>query len=95
LYRYIKEQMNAVGSMLSSFDFFTARVKAGLHIVLSMDPADVEWPSRTESNPAVFTRCSMHWMDTWSDEGMRAVPRMLLAEAGLHTRCMQLTHHSA
>lgn len=76
----LKDKMNAEGSMLSPFDFFTARVKAGLHIVLSMDPADSDWPSRTESNPALFTRCSMHWMDTWSEEGMRAVPRMLLDE---------------
>ena len=76
----LKEEMLAVGTMQSSFDFFTARVKAGIHIVLSMDPADDEYAARTESNPALFTRCSMHWMDTWSEEGMLAVPHMLLSK---------------
>ena len=76
----LKEQMMAEGSMLSPFQFFTARVRAGLHIVLSMDPADPEWAARTEANPALFTRCSVHWMDGWSDVGMRAVPRMRLRE---------------
>ena len=77
----LKEQMMAEGSMLSPFEFFTARVRAGLHIALSMDPADAEWAARTEANPALFTRCSVHWMDGWSDVGMRAVPRTRLQEA--------------
>ena len=76
----LKEQMMAEGTMMSPFDFFTARVKSGLHIALSMDPADSDWAGRTESNPALFTRCSMHWMDGWSEEGMNAVPRMLLQD---------------
>ena len=58
----LKDRMLAEGTVMSPFDFFTARVKAGLHIALSMDPSDPEWPVRTESNPALFTRCSMHWM---------------------------------
>ena len=77
----LKEQMMAEGSMLSPFEFFTARVRARLHIALSMDPADAEWAARTEANPALFTRCSVHWMDGWSDVGMRAVPRTRLQEA--------------
>ena len=80
LFGPLKEQMMSEGSMMSPFDFFTARVKTGLHIALSMDPTDAEWASRTESNPALFTRCSMHWMDGWSEEGMQAVPQMLLKE---------------
>ena len=76
----LKDHMLAEGTMMSPFDFFTARVKAGLHIALSMDPSDPEWASRTESNPALFTRCSMHWMDSWNEEGMRAVPEMMLRE---------------
>ena len=76
----LKEQMMTAGSMFSPFEFFTMRVKAGLHIALSMDPSDHEWAIRTESNPALFTRCSVHWMDSWSDVGIRAVPRMRLKE---------------
>ena len=76
----LKDRMLAEGTVMSPFDFFTARVKAGLHIALSMDPSDPEWPGRTESNPALFTRCSMHWMSEWNAEGMRAVPEMLLRE---------------
>jgi dynein heavy chain 2 len=66
--------------MLNPFEFFTSRVRAGLHIVLSMDPADAAWPSRTESNPALFTRCSLHWMDTWSEAGglLRTSTRTLI-----------------
>ena len=60
--------------------FFTQRVKHKLHVALSMDPSDSQWAVRCESNPALFTRCSVHWMDGWSDVGMRAVPRTRLKE---------------
>ena len=40
----LKDRMLAEGTVMSPFDFFTARVKAGLHIALSMDPSDPEWP---------------------------------------------------
>jgi dynein heavy chain 2 len=80
MYAPLREQMATEGSALSPFEFFTQRVKHKLHVALSMDPSDSQWAVRCESNPALFTRCSVHWMDGWSDVGMRAVPRTRLKE---------------
>ena len=63
----------------SLYDFFVQRVRANLHIVLSMDPSHPHFHRRCESNPALYTRLSMIWMGRWSDRGLAAVPTMRLA----------------
>eukprot|EP00736_Rhodelphis_marinus_P001173 Rmarinus@m.17616 len=62
----------------SPHDFFVSRVRANLHVILSMDPTHTEFLQRCENNPAVYTRCSILWLDSWSDESMLAVASTLL-----------------
>mmetsp|Transcript_17017 Transcript_17017/g.54247 ORF Transcript_17017/g.54247 Transcript_17017/m.54247 type:complete len:3325 (+) Transcript_17017:156-10130(+) len=62
------------------FSYFTSRVARNLHVVISMDPTNPDYTIRCESNPALYTRCSLQWLESWSDEGMTAVPNMLLEE---------------
>jgi len=45
---------------------------------LSLNPQHPRFLIRCERNPALYTCCSVYWMDTWSDEGLRFVPRALL-----------------
>eukprot|EP00899_Mesostigma_viride_P029629 jgi/Mesvir1/9851/Mv22388-RA.1 len=62
------------------FSFFVSRVRANLHVVLSMDPRNPLYELRCESNPALFTRCSVQWLGTWQPSGMQFVPRALLKD---------------
>ena len=78
----LKEQQAQEGYKYKTlYSFFTARVKQNLHIVISMDPENSSYQSRCESNPALFTHCSVQWLDSWSADGMVAVARAQLQEA--------------
>ena len=62
----------------SMYEFFVSRVRANLHIVLSMDPHHPLFHRRCESNPALYTRLSVMWMGSWTNAGLVAVPQMRL-----------------
>ncbi|MEW5298927.1 MAG: hypothetical protein WDW36_001997 [Sanguina aurantia] len=54
----------------SSYAYFIHRVQKHLHVAVSMDPSNEEFRQRCESNPALFTRCDIQWLDGWSTQGM-------------------------
>jgi len=74
----LKEAFVASGMYRNLAEFFTARVRSNMHIVLSMDPNHPMFASRCESNPALFTRCTCLWLGRWSRMGMVEVPRLKL-----------------
>ncbi|KAK3283536.1 hypothetical protein CYMTET_8768 [Cymbomonas tetramitiformis] len=77
----LREEMATSGFQHKNlYSFFTARVKKNLHVVLSMDPSNPDFVMRCESNPALFTRCSIQWMEAWSKDALQAVPNMILKE---------------
>ena len=82
----------------SPFDFFTARVKRNLRIILSMDPTNPHYRERCEANPALFTRCSIVWSENWSRTGLEALPAVKLKVCPLYYLCpflrSQLTIHA-
>ncbi len=45
-----------------------------VHIALSMDPTSSSFLLRCESNPALYTRCDMLWMGSWSNAAMESIP---------------------
>ena len=70
----LKEEMGQHGyKHRSLFDFFVARVQQNLHVALCMDPPTSSFLMRCESNPALYTRCSMLWMGAWDDASMEAL----------------------
>lgn len=74
----IKEEFASDGRFRNVNDFFVSRVKANLHIVLSLDPSNPRFALRCESNPAIYTQCSIIWMGRWSKTGMTEVPKIRL-----------------
>lgn len=54
----------------SNYTYFNYRIRRNLHIAVSMDPSNDQFRPRCESNPALFTRCSMQWLEAWSNKGM-------------------------
>ncbi|XP_051782842.1 cytoplasmic dynein 2 heavy chain 1 isoform X2 [Erpetoichthys calabaricus] len=60
------------------FNYFAHRVQQNLHIILIMDCTNSTFTLNCESNPALYRKCSVQWMETWSDKSMRKIPEMLL-----------------
>ncbi|GLI62890.1 cytoplasmic dynein 1b heavy chain [Volvox africanus] len=57
----------------SSYAFFSYRIRRNLHIVVSMDPTNDQFRANCEANPALFTRCSVQWIEGWSTKGLRQI----------------------
>ena len=76
----LKEEMGKSGyNHRSLYDFFVHRCMQNLHIALIMDPSNKQFLMRCESNPALYTRCSMLWMGSWSKESMEALAATAMA----------------
>lgn len=58
-------------------DFFVSRVKRHLHVILAMDATNPGFLVRCESNPALYTKCSVMWMGEWSRSSMRLLPETM------------------
>ena len=72
----LKEEFGQQGFKYRTlFDFFVARVQKFLHLALSMDPSSPTFLLRCESNPALYTRCTMLWMGQLGADSMEVLPR--------------------
>ncbi|XP_069615312.1 cytoplasmic dynein 2 heavy chain 1 [Ranitomeya imitator] len=65
------------GPLLS---YFTFRVLQNLHVVLIMDCTNANFTLNCESNPALYKKCSVQWMEGWSDRSMKKIPKMLFSD---------------
>lgn len=48
-------------------------IQQNLHIVLIMDCSNSNFTINCESNPAFYRKCSVHWMEGWSESSMMKV----------------------
>ncbi|KAJ3215292.1 Cytoplasmic dynein 2 heavy chain 1 [Dinochytrium kinnereticum] len=71
----LKDQHSEEGFRGTLFDFFVSRIKRNLHVVLIMDSASAKLIPYCEANPALYTRCQIQWMDTWTQESMEVLIR--------------------
>ncbi|XP_068122972.1 cytoplasmic dynein 2 heavy chain 1 isoform X2 [Hyperolius riggenbachi] len=76
----LKDQASEDGFTGPVFAYFTSRVVQNLHIVLIMDCTNVNFTINCESNPALYKKCSVQWMEAWSDRSMKKIPRMLFSD---------------
>ncbi|KAJ3307863.1 Cytoplasmic dynein 2 heavy chain 1, partial [Blyttiomyces sp. JEL0837] len=64
----IKDQHSQEGFRGTLFEFFVLRVRKNLHIALIIDSSSKSFTANCEANPALYTRCHIQWMDSWSKE---------------------------
>lgn len=76
----IKEEWSKDGRYRNPWNFFVHRIRTNLRIVLGFDPRNPKFGIRCESNPAIYTQCTIIWMGRWSKHGMLQVPVMRLKE---------------
>ncbi|XP_056138994.1 cytoplasmic dynein 2 heavy chain 1 [Lampris incognitus] len=62
------------------YNYFFYRIQQNLHIVLIMECTNSSFTINCESNPALYRKCSVQWMDGWSDSSMKKIPELLLAK---------------
>ena len=77
----LKEEFSSQGFKYKNvYSFFVSRVQKNLHVILSLDPTHPDFAVRCESNPALYSRCTILWLEAWSKVGMLEVPKMTLQE---------------
>eukprot|EP01013_Petalomonas_cantuscygni_P031314 TRINITY_DN574_c0_g2_i1.p1 TRINITY_DN574_c0_g2~~TRINITY_DN574_c0_g2_i1.p1 ORF type:complete len:4319 (+),score=1484.83 TRINITY_DN574_c0_g2_i1:236-13192(+) len=64
----------------TAYQFFVHRVMKYCHVALIMNPKHPLFGLRSQSNPALFTKCAVVWWGTWSDESLQTLPTQRLEE---------------
>ncbi|NWH43496.1 DYHC2 protein, partial [Fregata magnificens] len=77
----LKDQASQDGFTGAIFNYFTYRVQQNLHVVLIMDSTNLNFTINCESNPALYKKCQVLWMETWSENSMKKIPEMLLYDS--------------
>uniref|UniRef100_A0A672TN04 Cytoplasmic dynein 2 heavy chain 1 n=1 Tax=Strigops habroptila TaxID=2489341 RepID=A0A672TN04_STRHB len=77
----LKDQASQDGFTGPIFNYFTYRIQQNLHVVLIMDSTNLNFTINCESNPALYKKCQVLWMETWSENSMKKIPEMLLNDA--------------
>ncbi len=65
---------------MTLYEAFCSRVRANVRIVLSLDHKQENFAANCAANPALFTRCSVVWLESWSRESMAEIVRAELHE---------------
>ncbi|CAK4090165.1 unnamed protein product [Aphanomyces euteiches] len=87
-----EKMMESTIAYRTVYEFFVARVQMFLHVVLGMDARHSQFVRQCESNPALYTRCTIVWMGEWSANSLKKVPEMLLASSELLQDEVQKVH---
>ncbi|XP_068037518.1 cytoplasmic dynein 2 heavy chain 1 isoform X5 [Anomalospiza imberbis] len=77
----LKDQASQDGFTGPIFNYFKYRIQQNLHVVLIMDSTNLNFTINCESNPALYKKCQVLWMETWSEDSMKKIPEMLLCDS--------------
>uniref|UniRef100_A0A3P9QAB0 Cytoplasmic dynein 2 heavy chain 1 n=1 Tax=Poecilia reticulata TaxID=8081 RepID=A0A3P9QAB0_POERE len=76
----LKDAASQDGFTRPLYDYFSHRIQQNLHIVLIMDCSNSNFTINCESNPAFYRKCSVQWMEGWSESSMKKIPELVLAK---------------
>ena len=62
------------------YESFCIRIQNNLHIVLSLDNSHEKFAGNCASNPALFTKCEIIWLETWNKDSMLNIISLELKE---------------
>ncbi len=66
------------------YEYFCNKVLRNLHVAICLTPSHPQFRQRTETNPALLSRCTTVWLGRWSNEGMQAVADRRLSTVVQH-----------
>lgn len=73
----LRKIMSEEGSSRTPYEFFVSRIRKHLHVVLSMDPGHPRFLYRCESNPALYSQCSVMWIGEWRKSSLLEIPMLI------------------
>lgn len=76
----LRDEASEAGFRGTMAQYFAARVRRNMHIVLIMDCNNVNFAAQCESNPSLYKKCSILWLDSWSRESMVQLPHLILTK---------------
>ncbi|XP_058489723.1 dynein cytoplasmic 2 heavy chain 1 isoform X2 [Solea solea] len=76
----LKDSASQDGFTEPLYNYFLYRIQQNLHIVLIMDCSNSNFTINCESNPAFYRKCSVQWMEAWTENSMKKIPELLLAK---------------
>ena len=76
----LADEMRQEGGFRSLYEFFAARVRRHLRVILSLDPRHPHYSVFCASNPALYNSTAVLWLQAWSKESMSLVSSLELAE---------------
>ena len=60
--------------------FLVVGIKELLHVILIMDYTNNGFQNNCEQNPALYKQCSLLWLDAWSQESLRMIPKLIISK---------------
>ncbi|KAH3759573.1 cytoplasmic dynein 2 heavy chain 1 [Pelomyxa schiedti] len=74
----LQDQIGGAGFFGGVHQFFLSRLRANLHVVVIMNPRNSDFLIRCQTNPSLYSRCSIQWWDKWPAEVMSYLPSVIL-----------------
>lgn len=74
----LRDQASQDGHRGPMYNYFAKRVMANLHVALIMDIDQETFSVNCESNPALYKKCQVQWIEGWGKSSMEQLPRMML-----------------
>ncbi|XP_071846316.1 cytoplasmic dynein 2 heavy chain 1-like isoform X2 [Apostichopus japonicus] len=76
----LRDKASEEGFRGTLVNYFASCIKKNLHIALIMDCKNPLFAVNCQSNPAFYKSCVVQWMEEWSKESMKEIPKMLLGK---------------
>eukprot|EP01035_Chromulina_nebulosa_P017589 gene17589-23159_t len=74
----LREKMHeSGGNYRTPYEFFIARVRKYVHVVMCMDPNHLQFLYRCESNPALYSQCTILWIGQLRQSSMQIIPTLM------------------
>ena len=73
----VKERCREEGKGQSPYNFFVNQVKKFLHVVLCMDSQHPKFLLRCESNPALYSLCTILYFGEWGEDSLKQIPILM------------------
>ncbi|KAK8835297.1 Dynein heavy chain 5, axonemal [Tritrichomonas musculus] len=87
---FVKEVRNAVDTDENVWNYFIARVKHNLHVILCFSPVGEQFRKRNLKFPGLFNGCTIDWFTHWPREGLVSVAKSFVKPLDIATQVSDL-----
>ena len=85
------------GTQLALYNFFIERVRANLHVIVTMSPIGDSFRTRLRMFPALINCCTIDWFQAWPQDALEMVANKFLEEVdmdeSMHSSCVYMCQY--